>query len=239
MLLTPSHKLASNVVANFKKMNKLSIVVIYLCLSIRLEGQELKLSEPKVYPKIAICNDDLFQLSKIGYIGKDSIIEQQYKDNLKQVKSIGGFAINKIGEISNLKTGIWIENYPNGQLKEKGKYEISSFIDCGTAGLIRSYYFYKVGEWLYYYDNGQLKATGVYERISTQIDTRCEPRVNINFSKVNTTWKFYDRNGIGLDYKLVDKSELNCSQIEEDDIFIISYCFNEMENKIARVLVRK
>ncbi|WP_295798411.1 hypothetical protein [Mucilaginibacter sp.] len=130
---------------------------------------------------------NLFKLSSDDrFKGKDSIVTIHFTDG--KIKAIGRFAIDTKGELSNLKTGKWIEYYENGHVESKGYYKIGKFINCGPGGLEQEYYNYKYGDWGYYFADGSAKAFGRYVISKYPIKTTCGESTLINFGLTDDKW---------------------------------------------------
>ena len=114
-----------------------------------------------------------------------------YKNGL--VKNIGQIDSDFLSKAARI--GFWSEFYENGKLKEFGEYVSETYTNCCTGGLCSTVYSYKIGEWSYFYESGQLKAKGIYKLGKRHIDTSCEGGDEINFGALDSSWKFYDKNG--------------------------------------------
>ncbi len=146
---------------------------------------------PKMPKGIWVENNNQFTLSKRNkFMGKDSLVIEYFSNH--NLKSIGKYALDNNGRLSELKSGNWTEYYENGTTKSKGEFKIGTYLDCGIGGLERAYYNYKYGLWSYYSSNGSEKARGKYIIGRYFIDTRCEGGDTINFGLTNKYWKFYN-----------------------------------------------
>jgi hypothetical protein len=135
---------------------------------------------------------------KSTIIGYDSLKESPFRElfNNGNVKRVGTIYIpNEYYKQTELRTGNWKEYFENGQLKESGKYALSTYTTCCTGGTCPVYYSYKLGDWIYFHDNGQLRAKGKYRIREKQIDTTCDGGDKIHFGYVTDTWNFFDRDG--------------------------------------------
>ena len=119
------------------------------------------------------------------------------------------------------------------------QFKVGIFEDCGTGGVISVTYKYRIGNWAFYYPNGEIKAEGRYLPIQTEISSRCELREKIEFSVLDSDWKFFDQNGHETKPTEKTTNELNCVTQEEDGPLIIQYCFDQKQNRVVYNLITK
>jgi hypothetical protein len=154
--------------------------------------------------------------------GKDSLVIKHFDNG--EIKSKGKYAIDNDGKVSDLKIGKWTEYYSDGKVKCEGNYQISSYVDCGTAGLERVFYNYKIGEWSYFTSSGTLAANGKYKIINAKIDTRCKNGDNLIFMTITKGWKISD--------KTLDKKVLQTVKQDYDDGFSVESYYDSKKNKV-------
>ena len=124
-----------------------------------------------------------FHIANNKFIGQDSIVTTYHLTG--KILSTGKYARNRSGVVTLFKIGEFENYYPNGRLKEKGKYDIGRYTQCCAGGLCSQFYNYKLGEWKYYYPNGNKKANVIYQVKEFQIETSCEGGDKISFGKIN------------------------------------------------------
>ena len=204
-------------------MKKIATILTLICL-IQTGYSQKKYS-------IFIDHDKDFKLNgNERFVGKDSLITK-YFDN-GSIKSKGFYAIDTFGKVSNLKIGEWTDFYSNGKIKSVGKYQISSYLDCGIAGLERIFYNFKIGEWIYYNQDSTVEAKGTYKIIKTKIDTRCEGGDSLIFMSITDDWDF-PNNLNKVDN--VDKAKYLLISDEFDDGFKIDYYY---DLKLRKVIMK-
>ncbi|MCL3782707.1 hypothetical protein EMN47_20160 [Prolixibacteraceae bacterium JC049] len=196
-------------------MKKLATILI-LVLGVQLVSAQNKYST-------AIFYDNAFLLdNNKTFNGKDSLVIKVFDNG--EIKSRGKYAIDNDGNVSDLKIGKWTEYYSDGVVKCEGNYQISSYVDCGAAGLERVFYNYKVGGWSYFTSNGILAAKGKYKIINAKIDTRCKNGDNLIFMTITKDWKISDQT--------VDKKVLESVKQEYDDGFCVESYYDSKKNKV-------
>jgi MORN repeat variant len=139
-----------------------------------------------------LLNEDKFQINSFGFSGPKHL-DTLFYDN-KQIKAIGYYAIDKQGNKSFHRVGLWTEYYRNGQIMSIGNYDLQFYYSCyNTMPGIR-YYSFKKGYWNYFYENGQTKAKGTYKVERVQISTGVANQFE---SKSSTTadWLINDEDG--------------------------------------------
>lgn len=167
--------------------------------------------------------DNLFNIenNKI-FLGNESTVTKYFPNG--GVEFEGNFAFNKNGELSELNVGDWKEFYNNGQLKERGTYEITSFIDCGPGGYLRFFMPYKVGNWNYYSENGELIASGTYATKKLHIKTRCEGGDSLYLGIIDSSWKFSGGNNFNrIDFETIEMNKNSFSMV---------YFYNREKNEL-------
>jgi len=130
-----------------------------------------------------VQDKNLFNIENNKFIGKDSLNTTHYLSG--EIRTLGKLAIETDGDISNLKIDVFKVFYENGNLKEKGKYQIGRFTQCCTGGLCSQFYNYKLDEWEYYFEDGSRKANVVYKVNKFKIDTSCEEGDYIDFGQID------------------------------------------------------
>ncbi len=181
----------------------------------------------KEYSTLIDHDKYLILIDNTSFGGKDTVIIRYYKDG--HIQSIGKYAIDSNGKSSSLRIGKWTEYYSNGAIKSIGDYQISSYLDCGVAGLERMFYNYKVGDWTYYDQDSTIEAKGNYKIINTRISTRCKGGDNLIFMTITNNWYFlkpYD------DTKLIDRIKFLSTSVEFEDGFNIHYAYDIKQKKV-------
>lgn len=218
MLRSRQRTIPENVSTNF--MKKTAIILILICL-IQAGYSQKKYS-------IFIDHDKDFKLiDNERFIGNDSLIIK-YFDN-GSIKSIGNYAIDEFGKVSSLRIGKWTDFYSNGKIKSVGDYKISSYLDCGVAGLERIFYNFKTGEWIYYNQDSTIEAKGTYKIIKTKIDTRCKGGDSLIFMTITDNWDFPNSSDI---LEKVNKVKYLLISDEFDDGFKIDYYYDIKSKKV-------
>jgi len=178
---------------------------------------------------IFIDHDKDFKLiDNEKFTGCDTLITK-YFDN-GSIKAKGNYAIDTFGKVSNLKIGEWTDFYLNGKIKSVGKYQISSYLDCGVAGLERIFYNFKIGKWIYYNQDSTIEAKGTYKIIKTKIDTRCEGGDSLIFMTITDDWDFPNKLNEVVN---VDKAKYLLISNEFDDGFKIDYYYDIKSKKVT------
>jgi hypothetical protein len=127
-----------------------------------------------------------FQLNNNStFVGKDSLVILNYPNSSK--KAAGKLAFDNDGVLSPFKVGEWTYYYPNGSIQSRGNYQMSSFIDCGTGGLERVFYHYKIGKWSFFDADEDLIAEGDFKTKELPISTRCDSEI-ILFGISDSSW---------------------------------------------------
>ena len=199
-------------------MKKIATIFTLICL-IQIGYCQKKYS-------IFIDHDKDFKLiDNEKFFGKDSLITK-YFDN-GNIKAKGNYAIDIFGKVSNIKIGKWTDFYSNGTIKSVGEFQISSYLDCGVAGLERIFYNFKIGEWIYYNHDSTIEAKGTYKIIKTKIDTRCEGGDSLTFMTITDDWVFPNK------LNNVDKAKYLLISDEFDDGFRIDYYYDIKSKKVT------
>ncbi|OOG77042.1 hypothetical protein B0E43_05420 [Algoriphagus sp. A40] len=162
-----------------------------------------------------MINNDTFS-------GQDSLIIKYYDNG--DIKSIGKCAIDKEGKVSDFRVGEWTEYYSDGTVKCEGNYQISSYVDCGIAGLERVFYNYKIGEWSFFKSNATLAAKGKYNIVKAKIDTRCKNGDSLIYMAITKDWEIPD--------KTLDKKVLESVKQEYEGGFFTESYYDSKENKV-------
>ena len=150
----------------------------------------------KTLPKDFSFNSgyNLYNVDRNKFIGKDSTIKINYSNG--NLKSIANYAKNILGEITTLKMDDYELYSLEGQLIEKGKFNIGRYAECCTGELCSQFYNYKYDEWIYYYSTGKQRAQVNYEAKEYHIDNGCEGGDKVVFSKVKISQSnFWDSEG--------------------------------------------
>jgi hypothetical protein len=196
-------------------MKKLATILI-LVLGVQL------VSAQKKYSTVIFYDNDFSLDNNMTFNGKDSLVIKHFDNG--EIKSKGKYAIDNEGKVSDLKIGKWTEYYSDGTVKCEGNYQISSYVDCGTAGLEKVFYNYKIGEWSYFKSNTTLAAKGKYKIINAKIDTRCKNGDNLIFMTITKDWEIAD--------KTIDDKILLSVKQEFDDGFFVEYSYDSKKNKV-------
>jgi hypothetical protein len=199
-------------------MKKITTIFTILCLLQSCYSQK-HLSTYIDYDK------DFFLLNNEKFSGKDTLIVKYGKNG--EIIGKGNYALDQSGNVSSLKIGNWTYFYSNGSVKATGEYQISSYIDCGTAGLERIFYNYKIGDWIYFYQDSTIEAKGLYYLIKTKIDTRCEGGDSLIFMIVTDNWLFNNLNN-----ESIDKLKYLTISTKFDDGFKIDYSYDFKADKV-------
>jgi antitoxin component YwqK of YwqJK toxin-antitoxin module len=166
-------------------------IIILLFIPTVLHAQMSKRKTSSVFQS-SLLNENKFQINGFGFNGPKHLDTLFYDNN--QIKAIGYYAIDKQGNNSSHRVGLWTEYYRNGQIMSIGSYDLQFYYGCyNTMPGIR-YYSFKKGDWSYYYENGQTKAKGSYKVERVQISTGVANQFE---SKSSTTgdWIINDEDG--------------------------------------------
>jgi hypothetical protein len=133
-----------------------------------------------------------FQLDSLVFHGPKQLDTLFYED--KKIKAIGYYAIDRQGNKTYLRAGLWTEFYRNGQIMSSGNYDFQFLLGCynTTAGI--RYYSYKKGDWKYFYENGQTKAKGTYKIVRVAASTGVANQFETK-SLTTPDWVVNDENG--------------------------------------------
>lgn len=200
-------------------MTKITTILMFLFLIQACYTQ-------KPYSTYIWYDNDFDLINNEYFSGKDTLVISYYETG--EVKSKGKYACDKTGRLSGYKVGNWTEYYLNGVLKSIGDYQISSFIDCGTAGLERIFYNYKIGDWTYLKNDSSIEARGTYKTIKTNIDTRCQGGDNLLFMTITENWFFSN----APNTESIDKTKYVTVSTEFDDGFKIEYFYDSNKDKV-------
>lgn len=176
-----------------KSLLSIFAVLFFFCSSIVL-AQETK-----------IWYDKDFKLDNNStFVGKDSLVTLNYPDSSE--KAVGKLAFANNGALSPFKVGEWIYYYPNGSIKSRGNYQMSSFIDCGTGGPERVFYYYKTGKWSFFDTDENVLAVGIFKNDEFPISTRCGTET-ILFGITDSSWNYSNLNK--LDNREIEEVEID------------------------------
>lgn len=125
------------------------------------------------------------------------------------------------------------------RINQKGKYQASSFEDCGTGGIEEIDYKFRIGDWIFYHPNGEIKATGKFKTIQTEISSRCDLNEKLTFSIIDDSWSFFDNNGKKNEPSEETINELNCVTQKIDGDLEIQYCFDKIQNRVIHNILIK
>lgn len=179
-------------------------------------------------------NYTLFQVSNDNFYGKDSAITTHYLDGNIELK--GKFAIDRTNNVSSLKIGEFEIYYENGQLKEKGKYNIGRYMQCCPGGLCSQFYNYKLGEWQYYFPSGVKKANVIYGLKQFNIKTSCEGGDQITFGEISLSEsQFFNELGQNISPTNEILNELETVLFNRDEFGVESMSI--INGKISLVLM--
>ena len=203
-------------------MNRIAVILIFISTVQTVCAQNTYSTAIKNDKYLTLINNTIFG-------GKDTVIKRYYTDGTRQ--SDGKYAIDTNGKPSRFRIGKWIEYYSNGAIKSIGEYQISSYLDCGAAGLERVFYNYKIGEWIYLDQDSTVEAKGNYKTINARISTRCKGGDNLIFMTITNNWYFL---------KSFDKSKLSyrirflSTSVEFENGLTIHYYYEIKQKKVIK-----
>jgi antitoxin component YwqK of YwqJK toxin-antitoxin module len=140
----------------------------------------------------SMLSKEKFQIDSFGFHGP-KLLDTLFYDN-KQIKSIGYYAVDRKGNKTYHRVGVWADYYRNGQVMSIGNYDLQFYYGCYNTMPGVRYYAFKKGNWSYFYENGQIKAKGTYKIERVQVSAGMDNQFE---SKALTTadWLLNDENG--------------------------------------------
>lgn len=169
---------------------RLFLIILFLT-PFALKAQ---MSKQRTFPTFqsGLLNGNKFQLDGFGFHGPQQLDTLFYED--KKIKAVGYYAVDRQGNKTFLRVGLWTEFYRSGQVMSVGEYDLQSLLGCYNAMPGVRYYSYKKGDWIYFYENGQTEARGTYKTERVQASTGITNQFE---SKALTTpeWIVNDENG--------------------------------------------
>jgi len=133
-----------------------------------------------------------FQIDSFGFHGPKHL-DTLFYDN-KQIKAVGYYAVDKQGNKTYHRVGLWTDYYRSGQIMSIGNYDLQFYYGCYNTMPGVRYYSFKKGDWTYFYENGQTKAKGTYMvervKVSAGVENQFESK-----SSTTASWIINDENG--------------------------------------------
>lgn len=171
---------------------KMSRFLIILFLTPFALQAQLSKHKPLPIVQSGLLNTNRFQLDSFGFHGSKQLDTLFYED--KKIKAIGFNAVDRQGNKSFFRDGLWTEFYRNGQVMSSGNYDLQFLLGCYNAMGGDRYYSYKKGDWVYFYENGQTKAKGTYKTERIKVFTGVENQYETK-SLTTPEWIVSDENG--------------------------------------------
>lgn len=185
---SPIHKTKEAIL--FSEFMRQVILIMFLIPNV-LHAQMSKQKASSTFQS-SFFNEKKFQIDSFGFHGAKHLDTLFYEN--KQIKAIGSYAIDRQGNKTYHRVGLWIDYYRTGQIMSIGNYDLQFYYGCYNAMPGIRYYSFKKGDWTYFYENGRTKAKGNYKveriHVSTGVENQFESK-----SLTTADWLINDEDG--------------------------------------------
>jgi hypothetical protein len=144
----------------------------------------------RTFTQVGISYESLYGDLSDGLPDKDSLATEKKND---KIIGKGSYAVTG-DRLTNIKVGQWKEYDDYGILRTEGNYKMSSFTDCCTGGLCKSFYYYRSGTWRFYNDKGEFEFEIDFEPARLHVKTRCQGGDSLTFGLIKSIpIKYWDK----------------------------------------------